>query len=64
MLGREGANQYDKSLAGVRPKNSAHQFDFPVSAYSEDGKLLPEIQKEHAVNWAREIEKFRRTTFG
>ena len=44
--GREGAAQYDKSLAGVRPKDPAHQFDFPVSAYDEDGKLLPEIQKE------------------
>jgi hypothetical protein len=43
--GREGTSQYDESLAGVRPKDPAHQFDFPVSAYDENGKLLPEIQK-------------------
>ncbi|HEX9837703.1 MAG TPA: FAD-dependent oxidoreductase, partial [Anaerolineales bacterium] len=43
--GREGTSQYDESLAGVRPKDPAHQFDFPVSAYDEKGKLLPEIQQ-------------------
>ena len=42
--GREGIGQYGESLAGVRPKDPNHQFDFPVSAYDEVGKLLPEIQ--------------------
>ncbi|MDA2929965.1 FAD-dependent oxidoreductase [Acidobacteria bacterium AH-259-O06] len=44
--GREGVKDYNESLAGVRPKDPHHQFDFPVSAYAEKGKLLPEIQKE------------------
>jgi hypothetical protein len=42
--GRESAAQYNESLAGVRPKDRNHQFDFPVSAYDENKKLLPEIQ--------------------
>jgi hypothetical protein len=42
--GREGVAQYGESLAGVRPKDPNHQFDFPVSAYDEHGNLLPEIQ--------------------
>lgn len=42
--GRESAAQYNESLAGVRPKDRNHQFDFPVSAYDENRKLLPEIQ--------------------
>jgi FAD dependent oxidoreductase len=44
--GRESSAQYGESLAGVRPKDRNHQFDFPVSAYDENGKLQPEIQKE------------------
>ena len=44
--GREGISQYGESLAGVRPKDPNHQFDFPVSAYDERGKLLLEIQLE------------------
>jgi hypothetical protein len=43
-FGREGMTQYGESLAGVRPKDPAHQFDFPVPAYDENGQLLPEIQ--------------------
>jgi hypothetical protein len=31
-VGREGTAQYGESLAGVRPKDRAHQFDFPVVA--------------------------------
>jgi hypothetical protein len=42
--GREGVDQYHESLAGVRPKDVNHQFDYPVSAYDEAGNLLPEIQ--------------------
>jgi len=45
-FGREGMAQYGESLAGVRPKDPAHQFDFPVTAYDENGQLLPEIQSE------------------
>ena len=44
--GRESSAQYGESLAGVRPKDRNHQFDFPVSAYDENKRLLPEIQKE------------------
>jgi CubicO group peptidase (beta-lactamase class C family) len=44
--GRESSSQYNESLAGVRPKDRNHQFDFPVSAYDDNKKLLPEIQKE------------------
>jgi hypothetical protein len=42
--GRESSAQYNESLAGVRPKDRNHQFDFPISAYDENKKLLPEIQ--------------------
>lgn len=42
--GREGISQYGESLAGVRPKDRAHQFDVKISAYDTGGKLLPEIQ--------------------
>jgi hypothetical protein len=28
----------------VRPKDPHHQFDFPIPAYDESGRLLPEIQ--------------------
>jgi hypothetical protein len=44
--GREGISQYGETLAGVRPKDPNHQFDFPVSAYDEKGRLLLEIQEE------------------
>lgn len=44
--GRESSAQYGESLAGVRPKDRNHQFDFPVSAYDDNKKLLPEIQAE------------------
>jgi FAD-dependent oxidoreductase family protein len=44
--GREPSSQYNESLAGVRPKDRNHQFDYPVSAYDDNKKPLPEIQKE------------------
>ncbi|MFN7930997.1 MAG: FAD-dependent oxidoreductase [Blastocatellia bacterium] len=44
--GRESSAQYGESLAGVRSKDRNHQFDFAVSAYDENKRLLPEIQKE------------------
>lgn len=43
-VGREGVAQYGESLAGVRPKDRSHQFDFPVSATGADKQLLPGIQ--------------------
>jgi FAD dependent oxidoreductase len=44
--GRESSAQYGESLAGVRPKDRNHQFDFPVPATDENQKLLPEIQTQ------------------
>jgi hypothetical protein len=44
--GRESVDQYGETLAGVRPKDPNHQFDFPVSAYDEAGKTFPEIQTD------------------
>ena len=43
--GREGISEYNESLAGVRPRDRNHQFDSPVPARDERGKLLPLIQK-------------------
>ena len=45
-VGRESEKEYHESLAGVRPKDKHHQFDFPISAFDAHGRLLPEIQKE------------------
>ncbi|MEZ5402248.1 MAG: FAD-dependent oxidoreductase [Bryobacteraceae bacterium] len=42
-IGREGAAEYGESLAGIRPKDRNHQFDFPVSAAAAPGQLLPGI---------------------
>lgn len=42
-IGRESSSQYGESLAGVRPKDRNHQFDYKVPARDADGKLLPEI---------------------
>lgn len=43
-VGRESTAQYGESLAGVRPKDRAHQFDFPVSAADANDQPLPDIQ--------------------
>jgi hypothetical protein len=43
-VGREPAAQYGESLAGVRPKDRQHQFDFAVSGIGDGGELLPDIQ--------------------
>jgi len=42
-LGREGIAEYGEELAGVRAKTPAHQFTWPLNAYDEQHKLLPEI---------------------
>ena len=44
--GRESDKEYDESLAGVRPQDKHHQFDFPVSAFDARGRLLPDIRDE------------------
>lgn len=41
--GRESSAQYGEALAGVRDRTPFHQFQVNVSAFSEPGKLLPEI---------------------
>ncbi len=43
VYGRESIAQYGEVLAGVRPYSPAHQFTWPISAYDEHHKLLPEI---------------------
>ena len=45
-VGREGVSQYNESLAGVRPKDRAHQFDVKIPARDDQGRLLAEIQQE------------------
>jgi hypothetical protein len=42
-VGRESTPQYGESLAGVRPRDRNHQFDYEVPARDANGKLLPEI---------------------
>ncbi|HEX8986149.1 MAG TPA: FAD-dependent oxidoreductase [Bryobacteraceae bacterium] len=42
--GREGVAQYGESLAGVAAHTPFHQFMVRVSAFDENGRLLPEIQ--------------------
>ncbi|MFN7922198.1 MAG: FAD-dependent oxidoreductase [Bryobacteraceae bacterium] len=44
MIGRESTKQYGESLAGVRPKDRNHQFDFPVPAANANGTPFAEIQ--------------------
>jgi FAD dependent oxidoreductase len=41
--GREPTTQYGEDLAGVRAQTPAHQFKWPVSAFGEQHRLLPEI---------------------
>lgn len=41
--GREGAREYNESLAGVRDRTPFHQFQVPVSPLDSGGRLLPEI---------------------
>ncbi len=44
--GRESVRQYGESLAGVREHTPSHNFPVDVSAYDEQGKLLPEVSAE------------------
>lgn len=43
-VGRESIKQYGESLAGVRPKDRNHQFDFPVAALDDKQQLIAEVQ--------------------
>ncbi|MBL8211547.1 MAG: FAD-dependent oxidoreductase [Bryobacterales bacterium] len=44
--GRESAQQYGESLAGIRAHTPSHQFAVDVPARDERGRLLPEISAE------------------
>ncbi|MCC6485427.1 MAG: FAD-dependent oxidoreductase [Armatimonadetes bacterium] len=44
--GRESVSDYGEDLAGVRPKDRNHQFDFAVPARDEEGRLLPEVGEQ------------------
>ncbi len=41
--GREGADEYGESLAGVRGRTPKHQFTVDVDPYDSAGKLLPHV---------------------
>lgn len=41
--GREGVDEFNESLAGVRDRTPWHQFVVPVRAYDDRGRLLPEV---------------------
>lgn len=42
-IGRESKDEYGEDLAGVRWHSPGHQFTWPVSAYDDNHRLLPEI---------------------
>jgi len=42
-VGRESTRQFGEDLAGVRASTPAHQFTWPISAYDNQHRLLPEI---------------------
>lgn len=42
-VGREGTAQYGETLAGVRPKDPKHQFDFPVLSVDPNLPLRAEL---------------------
>jgi len=41
--GRESSQEFGESLAGVTGHKSEHRFSWPLSAYDEEHRLLPEI---------------------
>lgn len=61
--GRESSAQYGESLAGVRPKDPNHQFDFPVPAFDEKGNVIPEIQTEPRGNLGERDQKIQAYNF-
>jgi len=44
--GRESAQTYGETLAGVRAITQQHQFGWPISAYRNDHQLYPEISPD------------------
>lgn len=44
-VGRESAEQYGEDLAGVRGQTPKHQFLWPLSAFDDQHRLLPEIDQ-------------------
>ncbi len=42
--GREGEDEFEENLAGVRERTPKHQFMVDVKGTDENGKMLPEIQ--------------------
>lgn len=47
-VGREGANEFNESIAGVQKHSAAHQWPVKVSPFIDGKKLLPLIQSEPA----------------
>ncbi len=45
-VGREGRDVYGESLAGFQQRSPAHQWPVPVSAFDDQGRLLPTVQDE------------------
>src|SRR5882757_14199 len=43
VSGRESVADYGEDLAGVRAHTPAHQFTWPVSAFDDQHRLLPEV---------------------
>jgi hypothetical protein len=41
--GRESTTQYGEDLAGVRANTPKHQFAWPISAFDDQHRLLPEV---------------------
>jgi hypothetical protein len=44
--GRESTGEYQESLASVRAETPRHQFTFPLSPFTADGKLLAEVDPD------------------
>lgn len=47
-VGREGADEFNESIAGVQKHSAAHQWPVKVSPFADGKKLLPLIQSEPA----------------
>lgn len=45
-FGRESAQEYGESLAGVRAVTPSHQFAIDIPAWDDEGQLLPEVSAE------------------
>ena len=43
VVGREGIDEFNESLAGIRDPGNFSQFQFPVDPYAADGSVLPGV---------------------